>query len=120
MKIIPKAKSSISISVITFIEGSSVLDNKGLATLDSLGKYLRCNEELLDKGVVVFIPYNTQKEFNSNTFIGIERYRTVNIVLAEKFKIDTKRKVFYKDKFFEENSLFRGETGLICHFLLTQ
>lgn len=105
-------KLTFNLSVITFIEYTSVLNEEGMSEVDSLGKLMRCNEELFEKVHFVFNPYNSKKEYDSNSFIGFERFRVVKEILERKYRIKVESNIWYNDKTYEVGELYRNETGL--------
>src|SRR6185436_9462070 len=92
--------STTDIRVISFVENYDILDSSGAVSLDSLGKYLRCNEELFEKAYLVINPYNTKKEWQQNKNIGIERYRVVTELLGGKYKLDIRYNILYQESSF--------------------
>ncbi len=108
---VSKVQTSIQF-VITFVEGTSFLDDHGSMLLDSLGKSMRCNEEFSENLFFVFTAHNSEKEYSANKCIGLERYRVVIDILKRKYKQDVEFSFFYRDREFYPKELFRNQTGL--------
>lgn len=108
---VSKVQTSIQ-STISFVEGTSFLDEHGEALLDSMGKSMRCNEEMYEKLFVVFTPHNSEKEYSENKYIGLDRYRVVMDILKNKYRLDVEFRFFYRDKEFYSGKLYRNQTGL--------
>lgn len=99
--------------VITFVENSNLLTEEGEVIIDTLGKFLKFNEHILERGVLVLTPYNSEKEYNKNKFIGIERFRKISEILSEKYKLDVSFHILYNDKRFEKSALYKNKSGLV-------